>query len=140
MRNFSGIRSKVAITVATLATATVLGSIASSAGGSTPQPRFQFNCGSAGTFYSEVHALPTQAAPTVAPPDAAAGLPGFARARLLTTTTGETNQVYVLLAVLGSFYTPGLVANTSNPRLTNCIITRPDGSQFEAVGILTPAR
>ena len=110
------------------------------AGANQFEPRFEFNCGSAGTFFSEVLSLPIEAAPTVVPPDAAAGLPSFAHARLLTTTSGETNQVYVLLAVLGSFTTPGLVANTANPLLTTCIITRPNGEQFEAVGILTPAR
>jgi hypothetical protein len=106
--------------------------------GSPFVPRFQFDCGSAGTFYSEVLSLPTEAAPTVAPPDAAAGLPGFAVVRLLTTTSGETNQVFVLLAVVGDFTNPGLVANQSNPNLVTCTITRPNGSQFEAVGLLTP--
>jgi hypothetical protein len=37
------------------------------------------------------------------------------------------------------FTNPGLVANQSKPNLVTCIITRPNGSQFEAVGLLTPA-
>lgn len=127
-------RKSVAVVAALAATA--FGAAGASA---SFEPRFEFHCGSAGTFYSEVLALPADAAPTVAPPDAAAGLPGYALARLLTTTGGETNQVFVLLAVLGTFTTPGLVANQSNPNLVTCIITRPNGSQFEAVGLLTPA-
>lgn len=126
----------IASVVVLAASAAITAGVVSSANASPYVPRFQFDCGSAGTFYSEVRSLPTQAAPTVSPPDAAAGLPGFSTARLLTTTSGETNQVYVILAVLGHYATPGLVANQSNPNLVTCILTRPD-EQVEVVGLLT---
>jgi hypothetical protein len=117
----------------------IVAGLASSASASPFVPRFEFNCGSAGTFFSEVNPLPGVAAPTVAPPDAVAGIAGSAQVRLLTTESGETNAVFVLLQVTGSFTNPGLQANQSNPNLATCIITRPDGTQFEAIGLLTPA-
>ena len=99
-------------------------------------PLAQFNCGSSGTFYSEVNPVP---APL---PDPFAPAPE-ARVRLLTTTGGETNEVIVLLQVTSLstgqvlVRNPGLAAE-SNPNLVTCTITRPNGAQFEAIGILTP--
>ena len=132
------IRSGLVVSLAlTAAVATIVAGLASSASASPFVSLFQFDCGSAGTFYSEVNPIPAPLpAPFAPPPEASV--------RLLTTTSGETNAVIVLLQVTGVstgqvfFTNPGLRANQANPNLVTCTITRPDG-QFEAIGLLSPA-
>jgi len=115
------------------AVAAIVAGLASSASASPFVPLF--NCGSAGTFFSEVNLLPAAADPAFAPPRVAS-------VRLLTTESSETNAVFVLLQVTTvstgqvDFTNPGLEANRANPNLVTCTITRPDG-QFQAIGLLT---
>ena len=117
------------------AVAAIVAGLASSASASPFVPLFEFNCGSAGTFFSEVNLLPAAADPAFAPPRVAS-------VRLLTTESSETNAVFVLLQVTTvstgqvDFTNPGLEANRANPNLVTCTITRPDG-QFQAIGLLT---
>lgn len=130
------LRRLVAFAALTAAAAVTAG-LSSSANGSPFVPLAQFDCGSAGTFFSEVNPIPAPLSNPFAPPPEAS-------VRLLTTTTGETNAVIVLLQVTTStgqvaFTNPGLKANQANPNLVTCTITRPNGDQFEAIGLLTPA-
>lgn len=116
--------------------AAIVAGLASSASASPFVSLFEFNCGSAGTFFSEVNPLPTAADPAFAPPR-------VAQVRLLTTQSGETNAVIVLLQVTSStgevsFTSPGLKANQANPNLVACTLTRPD-DHFQVIGLLTPA-
>lgn len=122
--------------LAAVATA-VIGGVASSAGASPFVPLAQFDCGTAGTFYSEVNFIPAPLPSPFAPALEAS-------VRLLTGAGSETNQVIVLLQVTSvstgqvEFTNAGL-SNSANPNLVTCLITRPNGDQFNAVGILTPA-
>ena len=124
------------VLVLSITASALAGGAIPSAGASAFHPLFRFDCGSAGTFYSEVNFVPSPLPAPFAPPPEA-------KVRLLTSTGAETDAVFVLLQVtsLGTgqvaFTNPGLEANQTNPNLATCVITRPDG-QFEAVGLLTP--
>jgi hypothetical protein len=112
--------------------AVILAALGSSANAASFEPRFEFDCGAAGTFFSEVLFVPSPLpAPFAPPPEATV--------RLFTTESGETNAVFILLQVTGAFTNPGLEANLANPNLVTCTIIRPNGETFEAIGLLTPA-
>jgi hypothetical protein len=127
----------VGVLVAAVTTA-MIGGLAPAASASFV-PLAQFDCGSAGTFYSEVMPIPAPLPAPFAPAPEA-------KVRLLAAEGGETNSVIVLLQVTSLstgqiiYTTPGLLSNEANPELVTCTITRlATGVQFEGVGLLTSA-
>jgi hypothetical protein len=131
------VRPVVGVMVAAV-TAAMIGGLAPAVSASFV-PLAQFDCGSAGTFYSEVIPIPAPLPAPFAPAPEA-------KVRLLTGEGGETNSVMVILQVTSLstgqiiYTTPGLLSNEANPDLVTCTITRlSTGAQFEAIGLLTSA-
>jgi len=128
---------RVAGTVLTVAVAVIVGFAPSAHAGSFV-PLAQFDCGAAGTFFSEVMPIPASVSSPLAPALEA-------KVRLLTLEGGETNSVIVLLQITSLstgqviFTNPGLQSNEASPNLVTCTITQRSGAQFEAIGLLTSA-
>jgi hypothetical protein len=127
----------LSLSIVLVAAATVIGFGSAFSANASPFVSFyKFECGSAGTFVSEVNPVPAPLpAPFAPPPEASV--------RLLTATSGEVDAVIVLLQVSSAstgqifFTNQGLQANQANPNLVTCTLTRTNGEQFQVIGLLS---